>query len=103
MFTSANGNLTLVIANQKGSFYSRYNVMLSGGGLSLIFNSSNYSTDQGIYTCTGAANGKSISSSANVNVLCKCYHVSTHYHEPLTNEVNCSPNVIQTLIEKKNL
>lgn len=77
MFTSTVDNQTIVIANQQGSSNSRYEVMTSISGLSLVIMRVEFPADQGVYTCTGSSNGETISASANINILCECLFIIT--------------------------
>ena len=61
----------VVIANRQDSLYPRYSVLTSVTGLSLVIRSANYYTDQGLYTCRGHSIGKTISSSASMDIICE--------------------------------
>lgn len=75
IFTSSSGGQSITIANQQGSHLPEYNVITSVNGLSLVIRRASFSTNQGIYTCQVTSNGRTISATASINVLCEYFVV----------------------------
>ncbi len=61
----------LVANNDEMSFLPQYSVVLERNGLTLIIHNAVYSRDQGVYTCKVKSNQRTISASANVNIICE--------------------------------